>query len=168
MRPFAAVVVAAVALQSLACSKPQPPEITVKDAKVTEVNAGGLTVAVNAELYNPNKFPMTLQSVTGNVKLEGKYDLGQVTVSTPVSLPAGARTPATVPLVMKWQNAGSMAALVTGGETIPFTVAGTAAVGGEKLSVDVPFQVQGSVTRAQIGQAVMRSFPGFPPVVPSK
>ena len=172
MRPFAAVLLAAVALQSAACSKPQPPEISVKAAKVTDVNLAGLTVAVETELYNPNKFPMTLQSVTGNVKLEGKYDLGQVTVSTPVSLPAGERTAASVPLAVKWQNAGTVAALAGSAATIPFTVTGTASVGGEKLSLEVPFQVQGTVTREQLTQAALRSIPtslpGFPPVAPAR
>lgn len=173
MRTFAlAAFIALAAFPSFGCSKPEPPQITVKDAKVTNVDLAGLTVSVNAEAYNPNKIGLTIQSVTGSAKLDGKYDLGAVTVSTPMSLPAGARTPITVPLAMKWQNAMTVTAIAASAESIPYTVAGSVAVGGERLSIELPFEVQGTLTRAQIMQAAIRSIPtglpGFPPVAPTQ
>jgi len=168
MRTFALTAfIAVAALQSSGCSKPEPPQITVKDAKVTEVDLGGLTVAVNADAYNPNKIPLTIQSVTGTVRVDGKYDLGSVTVSKAMSLPAGAHTPVSVPLAMKWQNVTTMTALATSTQSIPYTVTGTVAVGGEQLSLELPFQVQGTLTREQITQAVVRSLPAGLPGFPS-
>jgi LEA14-like dessication related protein len=150
-----------------ACSKPQPPEITVKDAKVTAVDMVGLTVSVNAEAFNPNNIPLTIQRVSGSAKIDGKVDLGVVTVSTPMNLPAGARTPIAVPLTMKWQNVTALTSLAAGAPSVPYTVTGTVAVGGEKLSIELPFQVQGTMTREQITQAAIRSIPlnlpGFAP-----
>ncbi|WP_394821712.1 LEA type 2 family protein [Pendulispora albinea] len=157
---------AVAALPLLGCSKPQPPQITVIDAKVTGIDLAGLTVDVHAEAVNPNKFPLMLQSVTGSATLDGKYELGAVTVTKPVTLPAGERTAISAPLTMKWQNVTTLASLVAGAESIPFTVKGDAAIGGEKLQVSVPFQVQGTLTRAQITQSALRSIPtlpGFPP-----
>lgn len=168
MRTSALAALFVVALApTLGCSKPEPPQITVKDAKVTDVSLAGITVAVDAEAYNPNAVPLTIQSFSGSAKLDGKYDLGAVTVTTPTSLPAGARTPITVPMAMPWQGVSTMATLAMGSGAIPYTVTGTVKVGGERLAIDLPFQVQGTLTREQIAQSAIRSVPGFVPTVPT-
>jgi len=165
--------VAVAALPSFGCSKPQPPQITVKDLKVTDVDFGGLTVTVNAEAYNPNAIPLTIQHVSGSARLEGMYELGSATVSTPMNLPAGARTAVSVPLAMKWQKLTTMAVVASGAESIPYTLTGTMAVGGEQLSIELPFQVQGTVTRKQLLQAAtVPAIPDdsshFPPAAPAR
>ena len=170
MRPFALAAPLAFAfalVPAFGCSKPQPPQITVKDAKVTEVSLAGITVAVDAEAYNPNAVPLTVQSFSGSAKLDGKYDLGAVTVTTPTNLPAGERTPITVPMAMPWQGVTTMASLAGGSGAIPYTVTGTVKIGGERLAVELPFQVQGTLTREQIVQSAIRSVPGFVPTVPT-
>ncbi len=108
--------------------------------------------------------------MSGTVRIDNKYELGKVTVPVPTTLPAHARTPLSVPLSMNWQNLTTLTGIMTGSaqaETIPYTVTGTVAVGGEKLSFDVPFQVQGTLTRQQIMQAAVGSIPGGLPALPS-
>lgn len=149
-------------LSLAACSKPDPPQITVKEARIIGLDANGVTVQVRVDATNPNAVALSVQSVTGNVKLDGKHDLGTITVPKPVSLPAKATTPLDVPLVAKWQSLATLTQLAAAQRTIPFTVDGTVAVGGESLSINVPFQTSGSVTREQLTEAAIRSIPQIP------
>ena len=150
MRSFVFVALVAASLSIFGCSQPSAPEITVKAARVTELSLSGLTLAVDAEAFNPNDITLNVQRVSGTVRIDDKYELGKVTVPVPTTLPARARTPLSVPLAMKWQNLTILTGIAARSETIPYTVTGTVAVGGEKLSLDVPFQVQGTLTREQI------------------
>ena len=45
---------------------------------------------------------------------------------------------------------------------IPYVIDGTVNVGGERLNVDLPYSVAGSVTQAQIMQATMKGLSNVP------
>jgi LEA14-like dessication related protein len=138
------------AVSLLACSKPEPPTLTPEGAKVTSIGPKGLELELTIEVENPNAVPLRARSVTADVTVGGSVKLGEVTVETPVKIPANGTGTVTAPLSLGWQNAASVAVLAATRETIPFTVNGTANVGIEDVSFDVPFKTDGTLTRAQL------------------
>jgi LEA14-like dessication related protein len=145
------------------CSKPVPPTLTIKAAKLTQIDLASVVVQVQAEAYNPNSIALSVQSVNAKVQLDGKYDLGNVTVAHAVSLPAQARTEVAFPLAMKWSDVGTLATLAGQKRPIPYTVTGTVAVGGGRLSAELPFRANGVITHDELTKAALRSvLPGVP------
>jgi LEA14-like dessication related protein len=144
-----------------ACSKPQPPQLTPKEAKVTAVDISGFDMRVKMEAFNPNAVDLSVRSVVAHVVVDGNQDLGTVTSSTVVNLPANARTVIDVPMNVKWTNVGVVASLAAAKKPVGYTVDGTATVGGERLNVDIPFKVTGTITPEQLQQALVKSLKGL-------
>ncbi|MDB4942559.1 MAG: hypothetical protein JWP97_2093 [Labilithrix sp.] len=156
---------------SPACSKPQPPQLTPKEATVTDVAATGFDLRVKMDATNPNKFPISVRAVTAHVIIDGKQDLGTVTSTQAIDLPASATTSIDVPLNVKWKNLAGVATLAQATKPVPYTLDGTATVGGESLNVDLPFRMNGQITPQQLQQAVTKSLqnlglPGALPPIP--
>lgn len=154
----------AVALASLAvgCTKPDPPVLTPKSAVVSKVSTAGIDMQLSVDAYNPNAIELSAQSFSGKVVLDGKSDLGAVSSAKPVVLPAGAHTLIAVPVTATWSDLGSVAALVAQSGNVTYAFEGTAAVGGERLNVNVPFHVEGTITHAQLVQATLGGLPALP------
>ncbi len=146
----------------VACSKPQPPQLTPKEAKVTAVDLTGFDMRVKMEAFNPNGYDVSVRTVVAHVVVDGTHDLGTVTAAQPFNLPANARTVIDVPLSVKWKGAVNFASLATSKRPIPYAVDGTATVGGESLNVDVPFKLQGVITPEQLQQAGLKSLQAIP------
>jgi LEA14-like dessication related protein len=165
---FAAVVgVASLAslaafVPSFACSKPQAPQLTPQQAKVTAVDASGFDMTVKMDAFNPNGYELSVQSVVAHVLVDGTQDLGTVTASKPIALPANAHTAIEVPMNVKWKNAAGFATIATSRRPVPYTLDGTATVGGHSLNIDVPFKLQGTITAEQLQQAGLKSLQGIP------
>jgi LEA14-like dessication related protein len=145
-----------------ACSKPQPPQLTPLEAKVTAVDLGGFDMLVRLSAQNPNGFDLSVRSVSAHVIADGNQDLGTVTSAQPFVLHANARTTLDVPMNVKWKSAGGLVALATSKRPVPYTVDGTATIGGERLNVDVPFKLTGTITPEQLQQAGLKSLQGIP------
>ncbi|HVH47597.1 MAG TPA: LEA type 2 family protein [Labilithrix sp.] len=155
------------ALLSSACSKPEPPRLTPKEAQVTAVGPAGINVLLKMEATNPNRVTLSAQSVTGKAKLDGKWDMGTVTITKPVVLPPGVPTMIDVPMTLPWTDMKTLAALAAAPGPVPYVVEGTVTVGGERLNVDVPFTLSGTITREQIAGALLKSLPTIPGLAPA-
>src|SRR5262249_54464696 len=105
---------------------------------------------------------LSARSVTGKVVLDGKYDLGSATISKPISLPAGARTTLDVPLALNWHDVGALAQLAAQSRPVPYSVDGTVTVGGERLNVDLPFHMTGTITQETLVEVTTHSLPAIP------
>lgn len=157
-----------------ACAKPQPPQLTPLEAKVTAVDIGGFDMRVKLEAFNPNGFDLSVRSVTAHVIVDGSQDLGMVTALQPFNLPANARTAIDVPMTVKWKSAGSLVAVAASKRPVPYSVDGTATIGGPRLNFDVPFKLMGTITPAQLQHAAVKSLQaipglqGLPGLVPPK
>ena len=159
--PLGSAVTLVVALTA-ACQKPDPPRITPKEVSVVAVGSSGLDLLLKVEATNPNRITLSAQSFTGKAKLDGKWDMGAVTVSKPVVLPPNVPTMIDVPMKLPWSDAVALASLATAQRPIPYVVDGSVKVGGERLNVDVPFTISGTITREQITSAALKSLPAFP------
>ena len=147
---------------SFACSKPQAPQLTPQQAKVTAVDVNGFDMIVKMDAFNPNGYELAVQSVVAHVLVDGNQDLGTVTASKPIALPASVHTAIEVPMNVKWKNAAGFAAIATSRRPVPYTLDGTATVGGHSLNVDVPFKLAGTITAEQLQQAGLKSLLGIP------
>ena len=152
----------ATALATSACSKPEPPTLVPKEVKVTAVSTAGLSVLVKTEATNPNRITLSVQSVTGKAKLDGKWDLGTVTIAKPAVLPPNVPTMVDVPLTMPWKDVSVLGMLASSPGPVPYDIEGTVTIGGEKLNVDLPFRLSGTITREEIANAALRSLPVIP------
>jgi LEA14-like dessication related protein len=146
----------AIGSATTACSKPKPPTIVPKEAKVVAVDADGLTLDLQVEMTNPNGFALNVRRVAGRVKVDG-IDLGSVDAPSAMALPPNAPTLVRVPTKVRWEGAAALATIAAKGRDVPFVVDGTVGIGGEKLSVDVPFSQAGVITQRDLQQAVIRS-----------
>lgn len=147
-----------------ACEKPAPPTIVPKEAKVVTVSPAGLDILLKVEATNPNKYALSAQSITGTAKLDGKWDLGSVTITKPIALPPGVPTLIDVPMTMPWSDLRALGALATTKRPVPYTVQGTVTIGGEKLNVTLPYAMTGTISQEQIAAAAMKSIPSLPGV----
>jgi LEA14-like dessication related protein len=155
-----AVVLVAFALS--ACAKPKPPQLTPKEVIVTDVSLRGFDMRVKMDAFNPNGFDIAVRAITAHVMLGGTQDLGTVTVTQPMSLPAKAHALIDVPLNVKWMGLVGLGSLAQAQKPIPYTVDGVATFGGESLNVDLPFKLAGEITPEQIRQAAAKSLQGIP------
>jgi LEA14-like dessication related protein len=161
-RPFFAVA----ALALVACAKPDPPKLTPLSAKVTSISPLGIDVALRLEAENPNRSDLTARSVTATITLDGRYVLGTVTVPHALNLPAHQKTTIDVPVSSRWQDLSGLVSLAAAGKDIPYKVDGTVELGGDLLSIPVPFHLGGTVTREQLTQATLKSLPKIPGLLP--
>lgn len=155
----------AVALVLVACAKPVPPRLTPLSARVTSISTLGIDVELKLAAENPNSLDFKARSVTATITLDGRYVLGAVTVPQKVTLPAHQTTTIDVPVSSRWQDLAGIVNLASSGKDVPYKVEGTMELGGDTISVNVPFEVQGTVTRAQLTQALLRSIPTMPGLV---
>lgn len=147
----------------LGCSKPAPPTLVPKEAKVVSVDLAGMDLRVTMDAHNPNGIDLAVRAVSARVLLDGTHDLGTVTMNRPITLPANARTSIEVPLSMRWKDATLLGVFAAAKRAVPYTVEGTATVGGERLNVDLPFKMQGTVTPEQLAAATLSSLKGLVP-----
>lgn len=149
-------------LAASACSKPEPPTLVPKEAKVTAIGPLGLDILLRIEATNPNRITLSTQNVTGKATLDGKWDLGTVTVAQPLVLPPNVPTTIDVPMKLPWSDVKALGALATATGPMPYTIEGTVGVGGEKLNVNLPFSISGTITREQIASAALKAMPALP------
>jgi LEA14-like dessication related protein len=144
------------------CSKPVAPVLTPHRAAVTGIGLAGIDMSVELGVENPNRIDLSARSVTAHVVLEDQVDLGTVTVSRPLTIPAGQATELSVPVSVKWQDVATLTALALSNRDIRYDVDGAVNVGGETLNVNVPYRLSGTITHADLINATMRSLPALP------
>lgn len=157
-RPLLAAAVLALA----ACSKPEPPTVTPLSGRVSAISTTGITVEAKLEGYNPNDFDLGVKSFNATVVLDNTYNIGKVSSSHTIKLPAHKRTKFDVPISLKWNDVGALAPLAMSNKDVPFEATGTVKVSADSIDVELPFKVTGIVTHQQIVQAVGKSIPKIP------
>jgi LEA14-like dessication related protein len=152
----------AAVLPVLACSKPAPPTIAPVSASIAQLTAEGIDLSVALNVTNPNSIDLSAQGMTAHVVLNQTIDMGTVTSSQGISLPAAKTTPMTVPLSVRWTSLAAVAGLAQTSGDVPYSVDGTVTMGGTLVNVAIPFHLDGKVTHAQLVNATLRSIPGLP------
>jgi LEA14-like dessication related protein len=146
---------------ALGCSKPSPPTLAPTSVTVTQLTAQGLDLSVTLNATNPNAIALSSQGVNARVVIDETLDLGSVTSSQPITLPANQTSSITVPLSVKWTSVSALLQVAASARDLPYAVDGTVAMGGELVNVGVPFHLEGIVTRDQIASAAAHAVPGM-------
>lgn len=141
---------------------PDPPTLVPKSAEVTSVGPQGLGVIVHIEATNPNRIELSAQSMTAKATLGGKWELGTVTIAKPIVLPSHTPTMIDVPMTLPWSDLKTIAAVASAPGLVPYKIDGTVAVGGERLNVNLPFSMTGTLSRDQVIGAALKSIPVIP------
>lgn len=149
-------------LASSACQKPEPPHITPKEARVAAIGPQGLDLVIKVEATNPNRVTLSAQSFTAKARLDGRWDMGSVTVAKPIVLPPHTPTMIDVTMAVPWTDVKALTALAGARGPVPYVVDGSARIGGERINVDVPFSMSGTISREQVTNAVLKSIPTVP------
>jgi LEA14-like dessication related protein len=151
------VILFALALAS--CVKPTPPTVTPKALRVVTIRPTGLELQVELDVYNPNSFPLVVSSVEGVVELGGGVELGRARSSLDGRIPAKTTTPVSSRISVSWTNLPALSPFLLTDQPVEYRFRGTAAVGGERLNVNLPFELQGKLTRAELLQAGIAALP---------
>ena len=85
-----------------------------------------------------------------------------MTTQAKVSLPAQKRTRIDVPLSVKWTDLSGLLVLAASNRGVPYELDGTVELGGESLSVDVPFKMGGTIPHDELVKATIKSLPKIP------
>ena len=115
-----------------------------------------ITLAVALRVHNPNSFALSVQDVTGRLALGDGAALGAGSSKPRVELPAEANTQVALTLELPWQNLSALAPYALSGVEVPYRFDGTARLGGKQLNTEVPFALEGKLTRAQVLQLGLR------------
>ncbi len=142
------------------CSKPEPPTVQPRSVRATTVGPDRITLAVELDVHNPNAFALAVESVRGVLALDGGAELGTAHAEPRTPLPARASSVVTLNLDVPWQNLPALAPYALSGADVPYRFRGTAKLGGERLNVDVPFVVEGKLTRVQVIELGLRGLGG--------
>jgi LEA14-like dessication related protein len=145
------------------CSKPAPPTLTPERASVTQVNPQGIELRLDLAATNPNSIDLSVREVNAHIVVGNKYDLGTVTLPKSLTLPAGKTTKVEVPIAAKWTDVGALVQIAaTTQAAVPYSVDGTLSMGGDLVSVRIPFHLEGSVSHDEIVGATLNSLPPLP------
>jgi len=145
-----------------ACGRPKPPTITPEKGELTSIGPAGVQLRLQLAVDNPNHIDLSARSVTGKVVLDGKYDLGTVTVSQPFQLPAGQRSHLSVPMTVALRDVAAILGLAATNRSLPYDVNGNINVGAESFNVTLPFHLSGEFSHEQLLKATLNSLPAFP------
>ena len=145
-----------------ACGRPKPPTITPEKGELTSIGPAGIQLRLQLAVDNPNHVDFSARSVTGKVVLDGKYDLGMVTVSQPFQLPAAQRSHLTVPMTVALRDVAAILGLAATNRGLPYDVNGSVNVGAESFNVTLPFHLSGEFSHEQLLKATLNSLPAFP------
>lgn len=135
-----------------ACSKPQPPTVSARSARVTASAPTGVQLAVELDVHNPNAFPLLVESVEGTLAIAGGAEIGRGTARPATDIPAQGSSAVTSQLTIPWSNLAALAPFALSGAPVPYTFEGRARVGGKRLNVAVPFTLRGELSREQLLQ----------------
>jgi LEA14-like dessication related protein len=163
MNRLARAALAATTLVAAACSKPEPPVLKPEQGRITSLSTEGIGIQARFDAYNPNSYELSARAVQAHVVLDsGKVDLGTVRVASGVKLPAKKHTTIDVPLSVRWTDLGALARLAVERRPIPFVVSGNVELGGDSISINVPYTINGTITPEQLASAARASLPKIP------
>jgi LEA14-like dessication related protein len=134
------------------CAKPKPPTLTPKSAQVLAFGATGVSLAVTFDVFNPNRFPLIVHAVDGRFSLGSGagVELGKAHAEPASSIPARGTSTVTSNVTMGWTNLAALTPFMLSPAAVPYRFDGTATLGGESLNVNLPFTLNGELTRAQL------------------
>ncbi len=116
------------------------------------VGPGGVQLAVTFDVTNPNSFPLYVHAVDGRLLLgaDSGTEVGKAHAELASSIPAQGTSSVTSQLAATWTDLTALGPFVMSAAPVPYRFVGTASIGGDQLSVALPFTLSGELTRAEL------------------
>jgi len=141
--------------------KLEPPTLRPRAARVTQVGPTGIELLLQLDVQNPNAIPLAVRSVTGTLEVGAGTEVGRGRSNPGTTIPAKGSSVVDAQLTVSWTKLEALAPYALSPAPVPYRFRGTAAIGGQRLNVDVPFVVTGELTRDQLLQAGLRGLGAF-------
>jgi LEA14-like dessication related protein len=119
-------VLAALCLAADGCEDYEIPTVTFTDVDLVHVDAAGMTLDFEMEVYNPNPRAIPLERVTYTLRI-GRESILDGGSQLPATLPAEGTLPVTVPVSLTWPS------ILSAEETI------------RRLGGDIPYTFEGEL-----------------------
>ena len=137
------------------CATPQPPTVTPQVARVLQVNQKGVELQVTLAVKNPNGFALSAHEVQGTLYVEGGQKLGTGKSKPQQSIPAHGTASVESRVQIDWDDVPALQKFLLQAE-VPYQFKGDVTLGGETISLTLPFEMKGTLTREQLLQAGLR------------
>jgi LEA14-like dessication related protein len=148
------------------CSKPKPVEVRPRSVQVAQIQPQGLELAVVLDVHNPNGFAITAQEVSATIQLENGAELARGKTSAAVTVLAEQTAAVPARLTLGWTNLTALAPYAMNPRPVPYRIVGKARIGGERLNLELPFDISGTLTREQVLAASLRGAASMIPATP--
>jgi LEA14-like dessication related protein len=132
------------------CAKPQPPTLRPRSARVTGTSRYAVELSVELEAHNPNSFPLTVNRVTAQCELKDGAVVGTASSAAAFTLPAQRDESLEVKLSVELASFQLLVPFAFKLKPMPYRLRGSAKVGGNDVSLDVPFSVEGEITPQEL------------------
>ncbi len=152
----------AASLALAACSKPEPPTVKPVSGRLTGISTSGIDIEAKLEATNPNDFDIQVKSFTATVTLDHKIDIGTITETRAVTLPANKKKTFDLPISVKWSDVAALVPLALSNRDVPWDADGTVKITAESMDVSLPFKVNGLIPHQQLVTAASKSLPNLP------
>jgi LEA14-like dessication related protein len=150
------VLVFAVLAVAAACSKPKPPTLTPRSARVNAIKPESVELSLVLAAHNPNRFPIVVNAVTASFELQDGTALGSAQSAASFTIPGEGDQELSALLDVRYSSLGALRPYALAAKPVPYRLRGSARIGGENLNVDVPFVIDGLLTAEQVMAASLR------------
>jgi hypothetical protein len=147
------------ALSISGCSAPSPPKVSVLSSELVASNAKDLVIRVHLSATNVNSMAMTLSKVSAKLSVSQK-PVTEVQVPYAINLPVNKAVPVDTDVTLPKQAVDQMRADAQKVTSVPYKVEGSVAVTAAGVTVTVPFDQAGTVTRDTLLQRLKSIPPG--------
>lgn len=147
---------ATLAWLAVGCSKPKPPTLTPRSARVTALKPDGVQLSLVLAAHNPNGFPLIVNAVSGNFELQDGTPLGSGSSAASFSVPSDGDQDLPVTLDVRFSSLSALAPYALAAKPLPYRIRGSARIGSDHLNVDVPYTIEGVLTAEQVIAAGLR------------
>jgi LEA14-like dessication related protein len=115
-------------------------------------------LAIEVDVHNPNSFPLVADAIEGVIEVGPGSTLGYGLAYPRGMIPAEGASRVVTQVDVQWTNMGALTPFLMSSGPIPYVFKGKARVGGDGVSLAVPFEVNGQLTRAELIGAGLRAF----------
>lgn len=140
---------------SLACARPQPPQISPRVVQVAAISPGGIDLDVQLGVHNPNTFPLSAEAVSGTLYVGNERRLGRGEARPKQPIAGNSDGVVASRVHVDWADVTALLPLLQQ-ERTGYELRGEVTLGGESLNVTLPFSLKGELTRADLLQAGLR------------
>ncbi len=145
---------AATGLFLCGCSEPiKAPTLKPEQVTTSRITTSGAEFEAMLDGFNPNTKELTSRSVTTKLNIGGRADAAKVVLASTLVLPPKQSVKLKLPIKVEWTDTAAIAQLAATKQPVTYLLEGTAEFTDGRDTINVPLQVSGPMTAAELAQA---------------